>query len=191
MDRTFSACLLLSAIPAVALGQAITFTVDGDIAPGSTITIGMSAGYGGLDYAIAGVATEVLINASQGAFDNLRLVAPMAGPGTTPGVLGIDRIDGILAGQLNFPEPTLYADPTNPIAFWEADFTIDSSLSGPVILDIETATTRYDVYIGSWTSRSESRLADLVEGELRIVIPAPAPGLALLGGLALTARRRR
>jgi hypothetical protein len=115
----------------------------------------------------------------------------MAGPGTTPGVLGIDRIDGILAGQLNFPEPTLYADPTNPIAFWEADFTIDSSLSGPVILDIETATTRYDVYIGSWTSRSESRLADLVEGELRIVIPAPAPGLALLGGLALTARRRR
>ncbi len=188
-----SLCFLagLAATPAV-LAQAITFEYDGLIPlPGETITIGMSAGYGGTDYAMAGIATGVRINEAQGTFDNLRLVAPMAGPGTAAGVLGVGSIDGIIAGQLNFPTAQIYADPTNPIAFWEADFTVDSSLSGPVILDIQTVTTKYDVYLARERSTSESRLADLVEGELRIVVPAPASSLALLGGLAITARRRR
>ncbi|UYV12752.1 MAG: hypothetical protein NCW75_00335 [Phycisphaera sp.] len=187
-------CLLagVAAMPAAAMAQAIEITADGlGTLPGETVTITMSASYGGTDYALAGIATSVLINEAQGTFDNLRLVAPMDGPGTTEGVLGAGSIDGILAGQLNFPTAGIYADPTNPIAFWEADFTVDDVLSGPVILDIETVTTRYDTYIDRMSSTSESRLADLEEGSLIIVIPAPAGGLALLGGLALAGGRRR
>jgi hypothetical protein len=188
-----SLCILagLAATPAV-LAQAITLDAPGGgvIAVGETVTVTMSASYGGTDYAIAGIATGIRINESQGEFTNLRLVAPMAGPGTTPGVLGAGGIDGIIAGQLNFPTAQIYADPTNPIAFWQADFTV-GALVGGVALDIETVTTRYDVYVAREQSRSESRLADLEEGRLVIVVPAPAGAFALLGGLAMAGRRRR
>lgn len=139
--------------------------------PGETITITMKAGYGGRDYAVAGVVTNFEVSALQGELSDWRLVAPMAGPGTSEGTLVGDSVEGIIAGQLNFPATAgIYADPTNPIAFWEVDLTVDGVLSGPVVLDVRTRTTRYDVYINMQSSTSESRLADLVEGELRVLV---------------------
>lgn len=189
-----SLCVLsgIAAAPTAAMAQAITFEAEGGgvIAVGETITISMFASYGGTDYALAGIATSIQVNETQGDFSNLRLVAPMDGPGTSAGVLMSGDIDGIVAGQLNFPTAGIYADSTNPIAFWEADFTVGAVVGG-VALDIETVTTRYDVYVERTASRSESRLTELEEGSLVIIVPAPATGLALLGGLALASRRRR
>lgn len=189
----FATSLMGALVATPVLGQAIEVNADigGLPLPSQVFTISMDASYGGADYAIAGIATSLVINEAQGEFSNLRLVAPMDGPGTSAGVVGASSIDGIIAGQLNFPTAGIYADPTNPIAFWEVDFTVDDVLSGPVILDIETMTTRYDVYLDRMSSTSESRLTELQEGSLVIVVPAPASGLALLGGLALTSRRRR
>lgn len=189
-----SLCVLggIAAAPTAAMAQAITFEAEGGgvIAVGETITISMFASYGGTDYALAGIATSIQVNETQGDFSNLRLVAPMDGPGTSAGVIMSGDIDSIIAGQLNFPTAGIYADSTNPIAFWEADFTVGAVVGG-VALDIETVTTKYDVYIDRTRSTSESRLADLEEGSLVIIVPAPATGLALLGGLAVASRRRR
>lgn len=139
--------------------------------PGETITITLKAGYGGTDYAIAGLGTNFEVSSLQGELSDWRLVAPMDGPGTSDGTLVGDSVEGIIAGQLNFPATAgIYADPTNPIAFWEADLTVDGVLSGPVVLDVRTRTTRYDVYINMQSATSESRLADLVEGELRVLV---------------------
>lgn len=139
--------------------------------PGETITITMMAGYGGTDYAIAGVATNFEVSAIQGALSNLRLIAPMAGPGTSRGMIVGESVEGILAGQLNFPATGgIFADPTNPIPFWAVDLTLDDVLSGPVVLDVRTRTTRYDVYFSRDSSTSQSRLGLLVEGELRVLV---------------------
>jgi hypothetical protein len=178
-----------TALPA--LGQAITIEASDLPTPGVPITISMSASYGAGDYAVAGLATSLIINESQGSFTDLRLVSPMDGPGTAAGVLSAGSVDGILAGQLNFPTAGIFADPSNPIAFWEADFTLDAFPGGPVLLDVETRTTRFDVYLARDRATSESRLADLDEGSLLIVIPAPAGAFVLAGGLAMAARRRR
>jgi hypothetical protein len=60
-----------------------------------------------------------------------------------------------------------------------------------VLLDIETRTSRFDVYVERDSARSESRLDGLIEGRGRIVIPAPAGTLVLgIGALALGRRRR-
>lgn len=157
-----------------ALGQSVEISFDvsnPEPMPGETITITLMAGFEARDYAIAGVATNFEVSALQGQLSNLRLLAPMDGPGTEPGVLVGDSVEGILAGQLNFP-PTggIYADPTNPMPFWSVDLTVDDVLSGPIVLDVRTRTTRYDVYIAMGSTTSESRLADLVEGELRLLV---------------------
>ncbi|MEQ8845976.1 MAG: hypothetical protein RIB58_14100 [Phycisphaerales bacterium] len=195
--RTFATTASLAIAPlllaAPAMGQAINIRDDaGGLAiPGQVITISMEASYGGSDYAVAGIATSLIINEAQGEFSNLRLVAPMDGPGTAAGVIGAGSIDGILAGQLNFPTAGIFADPANPIGFWEADFRVNDTLSGLTVLDVQTQTSRYDVYINRDSATSQSRLADLEEGSLIIAVPAPASGLALVAGLAMAGRRRR
>lgn len=187
-----AAILSIAALPAVAAAQAIHFDLASLPAPGETETITMSASYNPLDYAVAAVGTSVVINEIQGELSNARLIAPMDGPGTSEGVIGVASVDGIIAGQLNFPPAGIYADPTNPIAFWAVDWTFMPDGTGnPVLIDIESQTDRFDVYTDRLLARSEFRIDELEEGSLRIVIPAPAGALALLGGLALTARRRR
>lgn len=155
-----------------ALAQQIFIEVSNpEPMPGETITITMKAGYGGTDYAIAGVVTNLEVSAAQGELSNLRLIAPMNGPGTSRGTIVDGGVEGIIAGQLNFPGTAgIFADPTNPIAFWAADFTLDDVLSGPVVLEAMTRTTRYDVYIRRDSSASESRLSVLVEGEVRVLV---------------------
>ena len=200
MTRSILAAIcVVTPLAAIAptFGQAITIIdpVGGVSFAGDQFTVRMTASYGSGDYAMAGIATSILINEAQGEFSDLQLISPMDGPGTTAGVVRAGDISGIFAGQLNFPAAMIFADPSNPIAFWEATFTVDDILSGGVILDIETSTTRYDVYTDRISSFSLSRLPQLTEGSLRIVIPAPASAMVLLGGLGsglmgLTRRRR-
>jgi len=81
----------------------------------------------------------------------------------------------------------IFADPTNPIAFWQATYT--ASAEG--VIDLSTDTSRFDVYIDRDSSTSESRMSGLTEGSGTItVVPAPA-SLALLGLGGLAAARRR
>lgn len=194
MNRPTAVVLATAALTAAghsaALAQAIHFDIPRIPFAGETETITMSASFNPLDYAIAGVGTSVVINEIQGGLSNARLVAPMAGPGTSEGIIGVASVDGILAGQLNFPPAGIYADPTNPIAFWQVDWTY-APTGGGVLLDIESQTDRFDVYTDRLLARSEFRIDELEEGSLRIVIPAPAGAFALLGGLALVGRRRR
>ena len=160
---------------------------DATLLVGETTTVTLSAQYGtsSTDYAIAGVATSLI-----GGGDNwsdMMLLAPMAGPGTSEGLATGNGVDGIIAGQLNFPPAGIYADDTNPIAFWSATYT--ASAEG--VFDLGTQTTKFDVYVARDSSLSESRLADMAEGRGTItVVPAPA-SLALLGLGGLAAARRR
>lgn len=172
--RTFTsgAAVLLAAAGAVAQGVEIFIEASNpEPMPGETITITLMAGFEARDYAVSGVATNFEVSAIQGQLSDWRVLRPMDGPGTTEGTRVGDSIEGIIAGQLNFP-PTggIYADPTNPMPFWAVDLTVDDVLSGPVVLDVRTRTTRYDVYIDMQSSTSESRIAGLIEGELRVLV---------------------
>ncbi len=185
MKKAF-ALVAVAGVAAAASAQSITMSIaDATLAVGESTTVTLSAGYGGTDYAIAGVATSVI-----GGGDNwsdLALIAPMAGPGTSAGATSGNGVDGIIAGQLNFPPAMIYADATNPIAFWSATYT--ASAEG--VFDLSTDTSKFDVYVARDRSTSESRLADLQEGAGTItVVPAPA-SLALLGLGGLAAARRR
>lgn len=81
------------------------------------------------------------------------------------------------------------ADPSDPIAFWEATFTAPTDAGGFTV-DLSTQTTVFAVYIEQFSARSESRLGGLTEGAATItVVPAPASALVLLGMVAM--RRRR
>ncbi|MEQ8844513.1 MAG: hypothetical protein RIB58_06635 [Phycisphaerales bacterium] len=172
--------------------QAINIEIaNPTLTPGESTLITLTASYPAGDYAVAGIATELVVNQIQGGLSDLQLIAPMDGPGTSAGTPGPGGITGIFAGQLNFPPAGIFADDSNPIAFYSAMYTWDGSLSGPVLLDIETRTSRFDVYVERDSARSESRLDGLIEGRGRIVIPAPAGTLVLgIGALALGRRRR-
>jgi hypothetical protein len=181
-----AAIFAVAGVAAAAAAQSITMDIaDATLAIGESTTVTLTASYGGSDYAIAGVGTSVV-----GGGDNwsdLALIAPMAGPGTSAGVTSGNGVNGIIAGQLNFPPAMIYANPTNPIAFWSATYT--ASAEG--VFDLSTDTSRFDVYVRRESSLSESRLADLREGAGTItVVPAPA-SLALLGLGGLAAARRR
>ncbi|MFI4915671.1 MAG: GC-type dockerin domain-anchored protein [Phycisphaerales bacterium JB060] len=165
------ATLLAAAGATLAQAEIFIEVSNPDPQPGETITLTLQAGFPSGDYAIAGVAGDLLISSSQGTLSNPRLLRPMDGPGTEPGVIMDGAVEGIIAGQLNFP-PTggIYADPTNPMPYWSIDFTVDPVLSGPIVLEARTRTTRYDVYIAMSSSTSASRLGDLIEGEARVLV---------------------
>lgn len=162
---------------------------DDTLLPGESTTIRLEAYFGGTDYAVSGVATWLHSSTGAEGLSDVRLLAPMNGPGTSPGFLGETGVRGIIAGQLNFH--SIFADPSNPIAFWEATYTAPLGAAEPFDVRLETRTSRYDVYIARESSTSQSRLHDFADGLATIhVIPAPASALAL-GGLLLTPRRRR
>lgn len=194
MNRPTAAVLATAALTvtghSAALAQAIHFDITGIPSPGGTETITMSASFNPLDFAMAGIGTSVVINEIQGDLSNPRLVAPMDGPGTSEGVIGVGSVEDILAGQLHFPLAGIYADSTNPIAFWQVDWTYVPG-GGSVLLDIESQTDRFDVYTDILKATSEFRVDELEEGSLRVVIPAPAGSFALLAGFTLATRRRR
>ncbi|MEQ8875027.1 MAG: hypothetical protein RIE77_04430 [Phycisphaerales bacterium] len=193
--RYASATLALVGLAATApgvLAQAIHIDIaNPTLMPGETTAITLLASFPAGDYAMGGVAVDVVANVLQGDLSNPTLVRPRDGPGTRPGTAGPDGISDILAGQIHFPIAGIIADPENPIAFHTFEFTWDGTLSGRVLLDIETRTRRFDVYLDRDTPRSESRLDDLIEAHAVIVVPAPSGAIVLgIGALALGRRRR-
>ncbi|MFI4883056.1 MAG: hypothetical protein ACIAQU_10785 [Phycisphaerales bacterium JB064] len=183
----------IAATSSAALAQAITIDVENPVLlPGESTTVTMWAGFGGTDYAMADIETDLLISQGSDGWSDAIVVAPMDGPATTAGSPSASGYDGIVARQLNFPGGAgIFADPSNPIAFWQATYTAPLDASAPFDVDLSTMTIRYDVFIWRDQARSESRLADLTEGSATIrVIPAPASALVLTLG-AFVARRRR
>ncbi len=194
MTRLASAALAVAvAAPAMAQAIHIQAGVSGGIPmPGDRSIITMTASFSPMDYAMAGIGTDLVINEIQGRLENPRLIAPMDGPGTTAGAVSATGIDGIIAGQLNFPIAGIYADPTNPIAFWAVDWVYEvDDPSNPVLIDVVTRTRRFDVYTDRLLATSEFRVDELEEGALLIAVPAPAGWLPLLAGVPLASRRRR
>lgn len=188
--RSAIAVLAVVGFAAGAQAQAIHIDVaNPTLQPGESTTITLSASYGAGDYAIAGIATDLVDLTEREGFSELMLIAPMDGPGTSAGTLVVEGVEGILAGQLNFPPAGIYADPTNPIAFWQTTFTL-GDITSRTILELETRTTRFDVYPERGSARSESRLDGLVEGRATVAL-LPAPGATAVLGLGVLAMGRR
>ncbi|UYV11544.1 MAG: PEP-CTERM sorting domain-containing protein [Phycisphaera sp.] len=187
MKKAF-ALVAVAGVAAAASAQSINIDVaDATLAPGESTTVTLTAGFDSADFAVAGIATNFISSVGSDGWSDIALVAPMDGPGTSAGAGSATGVDGVLAGQLNFPPAGIYADSSNPIAFWSATYT--ASAEG--VIDLSTDTSRFDVYIDMMSSTSESRLGDLTEGAATItVVPAPA-SLALLGLGGLAAARRR
>ncbi|MFI4916497.1 MAG: PEP-CTERM sorting domain-containing protein [Phycisphaerales bacterium JB060] len=186
------AILAVAGVAAAATAQSISIDVaNPTLNPGESTSVTLTAGYGGSDYAVAGIGTDFISSVGSEGWSDLALVAPMDGPGTSAGAASTSGVDGIIAGQLNFPPAGIYADDTNPIAFWSATYTAPADVAEAFTVDLSTNTSRFDVYIDMMRATSESRLSDLREGAGAInVVPAPA-SLALLGLGGLAAARRR
>ncbi len=187
-----AAILAVAGVAAAAAAQSINIDVaNPTLGPGESTMVTLTAGYGGSDFAVAGIATDFISSVGSTGWSDVALISPMDGPGTSGGAPSGTGVDGILAGQLNFPPAGIYADDTNPIAFWSAVYTAPADVAAAFTVDLSTETSRFDTYVQRDSSRSESRLGDLTEGAGAInVVPAPA-SLALLGLGGLAAARRR
>ncbi len=191
MKKAF-ALVAVAGVAAAASAQSVDIAVsETTIGPGESTVVTLSAGYGAGDYAVAGIETNFISSVGSDGWSDVALIAPMDGPGTSAGAPSGTGVDGILAGQLNFPPAGIYADDSNPIAFWTATYTAPADVPDAFTVDLSTETSRFDVYVDRGSSASESRLSSLREGAGAInVVPAPA-SLALLGLGGLAAARRR
>jgi len=160
--------------------------------PGQSTTIRLEAFFDSdRDFAVAGIGTWLTSTAGSAGLSDPRVLSPMNGPGTIAGRLDETGVRGIIAGQLNFPLSQIFADPSNPIPFWEVTYTAPDD-GGGFFVDLETRTSRFDVFVEEMSTRSESRLSDFTEGTGQIhVVPAPAGAVVLAMGLGLAGRRRR
>ncbi len=170
----------------------VVFDIDSDtLLPGESTTVTLAAGWDGPWYSMCCVRTDLVASAGSTGWSDLSLIAPMAGPGTTPGTLGATGVEGIIAGQLNFPPGTPWEPDPNPLPFWRATYTAPTDVTVPFDIDLMTSTNAFDVYIEARSAVTQSLMDVLTEGQATIrVIPAPASTL-VLAGLALAARRRR
>ncbi|NRA58572.1 MAG: hypothetical protein HRU13_10720 [Phycisphaerales bacterium] len=192
--RPQTAAMLSLALGIQALAQdqyALRFDVQDDtLLPGQSTSITLAAAYGS-NWALATVGTELVASTGSDGLSDWALIAPLDGPGTTPGALSATGVDGILAGQLNFPPAGHWEPQPNPIPFWTATYTAPTDVAAPFDVTLLTQTSRFEVYISRDDPVGRSRLDDLVEGSAVIrVIPAPASALVLVGLPAITTRRR-
>ena len=187
-----AAILAVAGVAAAAAAQSIDINIaNPTLGPGESTMVTLTASYGAGDYAVAGIATDFISSVGSAGWSDVALVSPMDGPGTSAGTPSGTGVDGILAGQLNFPPAGIYADDSNPIAFWSAMYTAPADVSGITVVNLSTSTSRFDVYVDRGSSASESRLGDLTEGSGVINMPAPASQALLgLGGLPAARRRR-
>ncbi|MEQ8316100.1 MAG: hypothetical protein RIE77_09515 [Phycisphaerales bacterium] len=187
---------LIASAPAHAQAVGVTIEIDEPIlAPGDSTRLRLVATVLDADYAFAATDLDLLIDfdGTPGArgFSDLSILPPMdAGP--TAGVPTDRGIEGILVGQLHFPPAGIYADPTNPIAFWEATFTAPVDAGGGYRVDLLTETLRFDAWPDRDSAIAASRL-DLVDEDAAsiFVVAAPAGAAILMFGLAALHRRRR
>lgn len=164
---------------------------DDTLQPGQSTTVRLEARFdSSRDYCVAAIGTWLDSSAGAEGLSEIRLVGALAGPGTTAGLAGERGVRGILVGQIN-GLGDIYGDPSNPIAFWEATYTAPLEVLEPFGVELETRTSRFDVYPEMYSARTESRLDGFEDDTATIrVIPAPA-GAALLLGIAMAGRRRR
>lgn len=165
---------------------------DTTLAPGESTTIRMEAYFDPRLHCMGGIDTSLRVSTGSLGLSDLSLVAPMNGPGTSPGVPTGTGVDGIIAGQLHgFIGAGIYGDTSNPIAFWQATYTAPPTTTDPLTIELRTETRRFDVYLRRDSAVSESRLDEMAEGMAQInIVPAPA-GVLALAGLAVPALRRR
>ncbi|UYV12247.1 MAG: hypothetical protein NCW75_13230 [Phycisphaera sp.] len=192
MIRTTTTVVL--ALAGTALAQyEITIDVENPVLmPGESTVVTLKAGFDPALYAMAGIGTGLVVSTGTVGLGDAAVVEPMDGPGHSAGSPSSTGYDGIIAGQIHSASAGLYADPTNPIAFWEVTYTAPLDVAVSFDVDLSTRTRRYDVYVQRTSSFSESHLIELVEGSATIhVIPAPASASLLALGLLAAARRRR
>ncbi|MEQ8845061.1 MAG: MYXO-CTERM sorting domain-containing protein [Phycisphaerales bacterium] len=195
MIRTSTIAVL--GLTAAAHAQSVGVTIEIDepvLAPGEFTTVRLVASFPDTDYALAGVAMSLRFDSpiadARRHWSDVASLPPFDGPTTGP-VVTDTAIEGLLAGQLNFPPAGIYADPTNPVAFYEATFTAPLDAGRFYEVDLFTDVMRFDAYIDRESAESQSRLDLLVEDAATItVIPAPASAAVLALGL-LAVRRRR
>jgi uncharacterized protein (TIGR03382 family) len=160
--------------------------------PQSTVITLRAKFDGATDYAFAAGELDFVANELGIAGTNWTanvLIAPFDGTGTSPGVLEADGASGIFPGQLHFPTAGIYADTSNPVAVWRIEYTATDFT--PRFIDLETLTSRFDVYVDATGISRTVAVGSLMEGTGRIQI-IPAPATLALGGLAgLVAVRRR
>ncbi|MFI4916095.1 MAG: hypothetical protein ACIAS6_06265 [Phycisphaerales bacterium JB060] len=192
MIRVTTAAVLALAGSALAQYE-ITIDVENPVLrPGESTVVTLLAGFDRSDYAMAAVLTDFRSSSGSTGLGDAALVEPMWGPGTDPGVRSATGYDGIIAGQIHFPPTSgIIGDPTNPIAFWQVEYTAPADVAAPFDIELTTMTSRYDVYYDYGQYETESRLAELTEGAATIrIVPAPASALVLALG-AVAFRRRR
>ncbi len=190
---------VVAVLAGTAGAQVVGVTIEVDrpvLAPGESTTVRLYANFDDADYAVAGIAMSLLVDGVTGrareSWSGAGLLPPFAGPSPSGPVFTERGWEGIIAGQLNFPPAMIYADPSNPIAFWEVQYNADPAAGGGYRVDLLTEVTKFDVYIARESSTSESRLDVLVEGEASIfVVPAPASGIAFVFAFGAAAVRRR
>ncbi|NRA58096.1 MAG: hypothetical protein HRU13_08310 [Phycisphaerales bacterium] len=193
MPRT-TAVILAALAPSALAQPAITIEIDEPVLrPGESTVVSLFAGFDAGDHAMALVVTDLLTSVGSTGWSGDRLIAPMDGPGSDPGGPSATGFDAITAGQLHFPPTSgIYADDSNPIAFWQATYTAPLDPAATFEIDLSTLASRYDVYVDRQSAVSESRLDELAEGSGTItVIPAPASAVVLALGVACICHRRR
>lgn len=164
--------------------------IEGILHPGNpTVRVKVLAHFSPGDYAVAGTRFDLLCDDPSGIWSNPRNVPPLT-VGSTPGIVSPPNVTGIVGGQLNFPAAGIFADPSNPITVWDADWSTTKFTSRAI--RFETRTGRFDVYPDRNSPSSTSRLSGFREGVAEIIIPAPGAAMALWSaGILAVARRRR
>lgn len=175
----------------------IVITVDHPtLLPGESTTVTMAAAWPeSISFKVAGLLTDLNISTGTAGWSDVALIAPMDGPGTTPGVPTASGFSGIIAGQLHFPPLggcPFGICPERPTMFWVATYTAPTEVESPFEVSLLTDTSRFDVYVDPDSSLSISVTDRVVEGSATIrVIPAPAGVLVVGVGLMVVPGRRR
>jgi hypothetical protein len=149
-----------------------------------TCMVSLALSFPPQDYALAGVRWD--IHAADSTWNWYRIEDFGSMPPPRP-IIGPD-ISDIATGQIHVPALHVFADPTNPVWLFEAEWvTTDFT---PREVTVWTTTSRFDVYVDVNSPRSESRLQALAEGRGAIrVTPSPASLVPL--ALVVFRRRRR
>lgn len=140
---------------------------------------------------VAGVGLDLFISTGSAGWSDAALIAPMAGPGTSPGTVASFGFENILAGQLVFP-PTGWIEDPNPTLFWQATYTAPTDVGAPFTVEMTTETFAYHVYVRRHSGESIEVTDRVVEGGATIhIIPAPAAASLMALWLVGAARPSR